>query len=108
MKRLTTYYFLVLACTNAFFALRLSLTATDERIASLKHLFGDALPRLTEWFLQYPWWPRIGAAVCIIGAVLSLLGTVKDSILKRVLIVFLIVELGVMFLFMLTTLMARL
>jgi hypothetical protein len=107
MKRLVTYYFLLLAYSNAFFALRPPLTITDDRLASLKHLFGDELPRLTEWFFQYPWWPRIGAVICIIGVVLSLLGKVKDSILRRLLVVFIIVELGVMFLFMLTSLMAR-
>ena len=107
MKRLTTYYFLLLAYSNAFFALRPPLTITDDRLADFKHLFGDELPRLTEWFFQYPWWPRIGAVVCVIGAVLSLLGIVKDSTLKRLLIVFLILELGVMFLFMMTSLMAR-
>ena len=107
MKRLTTYYFLLLACSNVFFALRLSLTATADRLAVLKRLFGDALPRLTEWFFQYPWWPWIGVAVCIIGTVLSLLGKVNDSILKRLLIVFLMVELVVMFLFMTASLMVR-
>jgi len=96
MKRLTMCYFLLLVCLNVFFALCLSSVIASYE-AAIRERFGTALPPPTEWVFQYPWWPWIGVAVYMIGAVLSLFGKPNDYVLRNLLIVFLIVELGVMF-----------
>jgi hypothetical protein len=96
MKRLTTYYFLLLACFNVFLSLCLSSLTGEYGIIGEE---GDpSLPFLLEWAFQRPLWPRIGVAVCVIGAVLSLLGKPNDNVLKNLLIVALIAELWGMFL----------
>jgi len=100
MKRLTTYYFLLLACSNFYFARVLSKATTFfDVFVRERFLEGQALPMLTEWVILYSWWPWIGFAVCVIGAVLSLLGIPKDNILKNLLIIVLIVEFWIMFFF---------
>ncbi|MCL1920377.1 MAG: hypothetical protein FWG50_04750 [Kiritimatiellaeota bacterium] len=106
MKRLTTYYFLLLAGFNVFFALCLS-SATAKHGYLIKESLGTALPLPTQWILQYSWWPLAGAAVCAIGTVLSLLGRPKDNTLRNLLIVFLFVELGAMFLTAIAFIMVR-
>ena len=100
MKKQTTYYFLLLACSNVYFARALSkVTTFFDIFVRERFLEGQALPMLTEWVIRYSWWPWIGLAVCVIGTALSLLGKPKDNILKNLLVVVLIVELWVMFLF---------
>jgi len=97
MKRLTTYYFLLLACLNVLFAQILSFAMADYKTVLDNKFDGSALPPCTERVFQYPWWPWIGVTGCIIGAILSLWGKPRDNVLKNLLIVFLIVELWIMF-----------
>ena len=105
MKRLTTYYFLLLGCSNVFFALRVPPMTADY--SAVLTGFGNALPPLTKWFIQNPWWPWTGAAVCVTGAALSFWGSPKDNVLRKVLAGFLIAELVVMFLFVVSFVILR-
>ena len=96
MKNLTMCYFMSLAGLNTVFALCLPpLTAYFEVYA--KSIFDTALPSGTIWAYQYSWWPWVGAAICVAGAVLSQRGKVKDKALRTFLIIILFVELGIMF-----------
>jgi len=97
MKRLTTYYFLLLAGLSAFFAQYVTLTIVDCKITINDVFEGQALPLWTEWAFQCTWWLWIGVAICIVGVTLSLLGKPKDNVMRTLLAVFLIVELCVMF-----------
>jgi len=106
MKKLTTWFFLLLACFNAFFALCLS-SVTAKHGYLIQESFGTALPLPTKWILQYSWWPLVGAIVCVIGAILSLLGKPKDYDFRNLLTIFLFVELGVMFLTAVAFIMVR-
>jgi len=98
MKRLTTYYFLLLVFLNVLFALYLSATTAHYEISINKFLGGYALPGLTEWAIRHPWWPWVCAAVCAVGAMLSLWGKLKDNVLRHLLVITLFVEFGIMFL----------
>jgi len=98
MKRLTTCYFLLLGGLNVLFVRFLPRAATlYEVVVGNKILEGLELPWWTEQVLQYSWWPWVGVAICVAGAVLSLLGNPKDNVLKNLLVILLIIELGVMF-----------
>ena len=97
MKRLTTYYFLLLVFLNVLFALYLLATTASCENSINEFLGGSALPLWTELAIRYSWWPWVGVVICIVGTMLSLWGRPKDSILRNLLIVFLIVELWVMF-----------
>ena len=102
MKRLTTYCFLLLAGLNAFFARYLAF-AMPKCESAIRMMFeGKPLLFQEESAFLYPWWPWIGVVVCVVGAILSMLGKPKDSVLKNVLVVFLVLELCVMFLSMVT------
>jgi len=98
MKRLTTYYFLLLACLNLFLSLCLSSVTAEYSAIGEEGIENPSLPLLLEWAFQRPWWPRIGVVVCVLGVVLSLLGKPKDNVLKNLLIVALVAELWGMFL----------
>ena len=97
MKKLTTYYFLLLAWLNVFFAQYLpNAAAFYENFYRNSLLGGQPLPLWTELVCTYPWWPWVGVAICVVGTMLSLLGRPKDNVLKNLLIALLIVELGIM------------
>jgi len=99
MKRLTTYYFLLLGGLNVFLVKLLPSAATlYEVVIGNKVLEGQELPWWTEQVLQYSWWPWVGVVICVVGIVLSLLGKLKDNVLKNLLVILLFVELWVMFL----------
>jgi len=97
MKRLTTYYFLLLTGFNVLFAYYLTFVTANYKVVIQDALEGQALPLYTEWFCQYLWWPWVGVVVGVIGVVLSLVGKPKDNVLKTLLIVFLIAEVWFMF-----------
>jgi len=98
MKRLTTYYFLLLACLNVFFALFLPFITNHYKMTVQDTLLeGRVLPLLTERVIQCSCWPWVGVAICVTGTILSLLGRLRDNVLTNLLIVFLIIELWVMF-----------
>ena len=97
MKRLTTYYYLLLTCLNVLFALFIPFITSRYKAAVDTLLDGQALPLWTERVVQCPWWPWIGVAICLIGTMLSLLGRIRDNVLKNILVVFLIIELLVVF-----------
>ena len=96
MKKLTTYYFLLLVCFNVFLSLCLSSLTGEYGV--IGEAGEPSLPVLLEWAFQRPLWPRIGVAVCTLGAVSSLLGKPSDTVLKNLLMVVLIAELWGMFL----------
>jgi len=98
MKKWTMCYFLLLACFNMFFALFLSLATARYKVIVNDMLEGQAWPLLTERVFQYLWWPWVGVVICVVGATLSLLGKPKANVkLRNLLVAFLIVELGFMF-----------
>ena len=97
MKRLTACYFLLLTGLNVLFAWYLTFEAFDYAVVVQNTLEGKELPRFTKWFCQYLWWPWFGVAICVVGVTLSLLGKPKAKVLKNLLIIFLIIELFVMF-----------
>jgi len=90
MKRLTTYYFLLLGCLSVFFALYLPLVATS--FEDFVSRFGSGI----KWGYPFPWWPWVGVVVCAVGTVLSLWGIPKDNVLRHLLVITLFVELGAM------------
>jgi len=94
---LRMFCFLLIAGVNVFFALCL-LAVADKRGYMLNENFGTALPLLSKWSIQYSWWPWVGVAVCVVGAILSLLRKPKDNMLWHLLTVILIVELVALFL----------
>jgi len=98
MKRLTTYYFLLLVLLNVFFALYLSFTMTGYEVFLNYLSGGQEFPLWTERAIRYPWWPWVCAAVYAVGAALSLWGKLKDNVLRHLLVIALFVELGVMLL----------
>ena len=98
MKRLTTYYFLLLVFFNVFLSLCLSSATASYSAIGEERAGGMPPSLLMDLAFQRPWWPRFGVVVCVVGAVLSLLGRPKDNVLKNLLIVFLIAELWSMFL----------
>jgi len=100
MKRLTTYCFLLLAGFNVFLARYLTFTAPKYESAIQNIFGGKPLLFQAESVFPYLWWPWVGVAFCIVGVTLSLLGKPKGSVLKNVLVVFLMAELCVMFLSM--------
>ena len=106
MKKLTSSLFFLLVCFNVFFALCLS-SVTAKHGYLIKESFGTALPLPTQWVLHYSWWPWVGALICAIGTVLSLLGKSKDNVLRNLLTAVLFVELGVMFLTAVAFIMVR-
>ena len=98
MKRLTTCYFLLLMALNVLFAWYLTFVTTNYKVVAQDVREGQALPRYTELFCQYLWWPWVGVAICVVGATLSLLGTPKVHVkVRNLLVAFLIVELWFMF-----------
>ena len=97
MKRLTTYYFLLLTGFNVLFAYYLTFVTANYKAVIQDALEGQALPLYTEWFCQYLWWPWAGVVVCVVGAMLSLWGKPKDNVLRTLLVIFLTVELLIMF-----------
>jgi len=99
MKKLTTYCFLLIGGLNVLFVHYLSVVSANYGVTVRdKFLDGLPLPWFTEMVLQCSWWPWVGVAICVAGAVLSLLGKPKDNVLRDLLTVLLIVELGIMFL----------
>jgi len=98
MKRLTTYYFLLLAGSNLLLAQYLPSAITlFEDVISKGPLGGMQLPFVTERVFGCPWWPWVGVAICVFGAMLSLLGIPKDNVLKNLLVIFLIIEFWALF-----------
>jgi len=67
MKKLTTYYFLLLTGLNVLFAYYLMFVTANYKVVIQDALEGQALPLYTERFCQYLWWPWVGVAVCVIG-----------------------------------------
>jgi len=98
MKKLTTYYFFLwLGSLNVFFALCLPPVATSFEVF-VNSKFGSGI----QWGCPFPWWPWGGVAVCVVGAALSLRGRLKDNVLRHLLVITLFVEIGLMFLTMMS------
>jgi len=97
MKKLTTYYFLLLAILSALFAQCLMFAIADCKVAMDDILEGKEWHPWTERAFHCPWWLWIGVAICVAGTALSLLGRPKDYVLRTLLVVFLIVELLILF-----------
>ena len=96
MKGFTTCNFVLLTGFNVLFAWYLTFVAAKYKVNQYIPE-GQELPRYTEWFCQYLWWPWVGVAICVAGVTLSLLRKPKASMLSNLLVIFLLVELWLMF-----------
>jgi len=88
--------FVLLAFLNALLALYLSVTTDGYEFAVNDFLEGRAVPLWTALVIRYGWWPWVGVAVCVVGAMLSLWRKPKDNMLWHLLTVILIAEFAVM------------
>jgi len=97
MKRLTTYYFLLLLGLNMIFAQYLRFAVSEFKNGLQNMLEGKPLPLATERLIQFYWWPWMCVVIYGLGLMASLIGKPNDSILRNVLICILIIELLGMF-----------
>jgi hypothetical protein len=97
MKKISTYYFLVLAATNAwlgFIFIRFNRMMLDEFV---RYFEGRALPIITVWATSCPWWPFVLAAFFAGGLALSIATRIRSSMLCHLVIAGLVAESFILF-----------
>jgi hypothetical protein len=93
MKRLTTYYFILLAGLNVLFATYLGGVIVYFKTTLEEILQGKPLPLATEQLLGCYWWPWLFFGVACLGTLLSILGIPHDRFLRHILIGAIFIEL---------------
>ena len=97
MKNSATYYFLLLAVTNAwltwffpqFTGMMMRQWETD--------LGGQPLPAVTSLLVRFPWWPAVFLAGSIIGLLLAIILKNRGKTLLHAVIALLLLEGFVLF-----------
>jgi len=85
MKKLTTYYFILLGVLNLWFASYLTFV-TSEFKDQLFHLQnGRPIPVPTEQLLNCYWWPWVFFAVAGLGTLLSIAVRPDNPLPRRIL-----------------------
>ncbi|MDD5523150.1 MAG: hypothetical protein PHI84_20215 [Kiritimatiellae bacterium] len=92
MKKIGTYYFLLLTVLNALAGYGYG-HFTSIMLKEYTHRFGGRpLPQLTTVFLGIPWWPYIFVALCVLGLVLGVATRLQNNVLLHVVILILMIE----------------
>jgi hypothetical protein len=97
MKKIATYYFIVLAGANAWlawFVPHLTNTMSQQYVRQFE---GKPLPELTTVFLNASWWPYILIALCIIGIILCIATRLEDKSLLHIVILTVLIDAIILF-----------
>lgn len=94
MKKLATYYFIVLALLNLYGQLSLADLHKHTYKLYLKSLMGpkfysemreghdlDYMPAISQFVMKYSWWPFIIVGLSLVGAIVSLVTSIRSSAL---------------------------
>ena len=102
MKKISTYYFIVLAILNGFLipCMLWFLGFMSQQFNYIAE--GQRLPAATERFLSFPSWPSVFMALSLVGVAVSIWTKIKSSTLYHAIIVMLVLEALILCLGMLT------
>jgi hypothetical protein len=97
MKKVSTYYFAVLAATNCLLGwifIQFNRMMIEQ---FARDLGGRALPPATTWATNWPWWPYAFAVLFALGVCLSITSRIRSASLLHVIILGLAAEAFILF-----------
>ena len=97
MKKISTYYFILLAGVNAWLTWFFPIFTGMMDHQWKEDLGGAEVPWATQVFLHAPWWPAVFFAIFLMGTVVSVFVKRQNQMLLHVVILTLMVEGFVLF-----------